>query len=169
MNDEFYIGWEDKAPARIGSRVRRAVVLLLLTTFVLGAGLALTQRTIGVSVFEWGKVKEFSGILKSQPYPHLLVPRRVRATANRIFLLLPGQAFKFGLDPQTVSRFDGATVSLRGTLIYRDNQTMIEVGAARQTRSRPEGIARVTGMTNSVMLGRQTLVGEIVDSKCTWA
>ena len=55
MNDEFYIGWEDKAPATIGSRVRWAVVLVLMTTFVLGAGLALTQRTIGVSVFEWGK------------------------------------------------------------------------------------------------------------------
>ena len=75
MKDEFYIGWQDKAPATIGCRVRRAVALLLLTTFVLGAGLALTQRTIGVSVFEWGKVKEFTGVLKAQPYPHLLVRR----------------------------------------------------------------------------------------------
>ena len=75
MNDEFYIGWEDKAPATIGSRVRWAVVLLLMTTFLLGAGLALTQRTIGVSVFEWGKVKEFTGVLNAKPYPHLLVPR----------------------------------------------------------------------------------------------
>ena len=75
MNDEFYIGWEAKAPAGIGSRVRRSVVFLLALGIILGVVLSLAQRTIGVSVFEWGKVKSFSGIFKSQPYPHLLVPR----------------------------------------------------------------------------------------------
>jgi hypothetical protein len=168
MNDEFYIGWEDKAPATIGSRVRRAVALLLLTAFVLGAGLALTQKTIGISVFEWGKVKEFSGILKGQPYPHLLVLRpgssAGQAEFSSYYLVKP---FKFGLDPQTVSRFEGATVSLRGTLIYRANQTMIEVASdsikPAQGQERIEG---VSGKTDSVVLGRRTLVGEIVDSKC---
>ena len=74
-NDEFYIGWEDKAPAGIGSHVRRAAVLLLALAIALGVLLAAAQRTIGVSVFEWGKVKSFTGVLRGQPYPHLLVPR----------------------------------------------------------------------------------------------
>ena len=74
-NDEFYIGWEEKAPAGVGSRVRWAVVLLLVLVIALGVLLSLAQRTIDVSVFEWGKIKSFSGILRSQPYPHLLVPR----------------------------------------------------------------------------------------------
>ena len=34
---------------------------------------------------------------------------------------------KFGLDAETASRLDGQMVSLKGTLIYRGNQTMIEV------------------------------------------
>src|SRR5205809_535490 len=75
LNDEFYIGWQSNAPPGIGLRVRRAAVLLLALAVGLGVLLAVAQRTIGVSVFEWGKVKSFSGILKSQPYAHLLVPR----------------------------------------------------------------------------------------------
>jgi hypothetical protein len=168
MNDEFYIGWEDKAPTKIGSRVRWAAVLLLMTTFVLGVALALMQKTIGVSVFEWGKVKEFTGVFKAEPYPHLLVPRpgasAGQAEFSSYYLVKP---FKFGLDPQTVSRFDGAAVSLRGTLIYRDNQTMIEVVSdSIKSVQGFEELTRVSGMAPAVLLGRQTLVGEIVDSKC---
>src|SRR6266536_5982163 len=128
MNDEFYIGWEDKAPPCIGSRVRRAVVFLLTLAVVLGVLLAVGQRTIGVSVFECGKVKGFSGILKSQPYPHLLVARPGvsdgQSAFSSYYLVKP---FKFGLDLETANRLDGKTVSLKGTLIYRGNHTMIEV------------------------------------------
>src|SRR6266536_2075856 len=128
MNDEFYIGWEDKAPPCIGSRVRRAVVFLLTLAVVLGVLLAVGQRTIGVSVFECGKVKGFSGILKSQPYPHLLVARPGvsdgQSAFSSYYLVKP---FKFGLDSETADRLDGKAVSLKGTLIYRGGQTMIEV------------------------------------------
>jgi len=167
-NDEFYIGWEEKAPAGVGSRVRWAVVLLLALAVALGVILSLAQRTIGVSVFEWGKVKSFSGILKSQPYPHLLVPRPGasdgQAAFSSYYLVKP---FKFGIDAETANRLDGSSVSLRGTLIYRGGQTMIEVVA--------EPIKQADGGENNlstaqivapVSLGEQTLIGEIVDSKC---
>src|SRR5262245_10126398 len=128
MNDEFYIGWEDQAPAGIGRRVRGAVLCLAGLAVVLGALLPVAQRTISVSVFEWGKVKTFSGVLKSQPYPHLLVPRPGhsggQAAFSSYYLVKP---FKFGLDPETARRLDGKVVTLQGTLIYRGNQTMIEV------------------------------------------
>jgi len=130
MNDEFYIGWEDKAPRSVGSRVRGAVTLLLALIIALGAVLSLAQRTIGVSMFEWGKVKCFTGILESQPYPHLLVPRPGASGGQSYFssyyLVKP---FKFGLDAETAGRFDGNAVSMKGTLIYRGGQTMIEVVA----------------------------------------
>src|SRR5438034_1646222 len=128
MNDEFYIGWEDKALAGIALWGRRVVVCLFVLAVVLGLLLAVAQRTIGISVFEWGNVKSFSGILKSQPYAHLLVPRPGASGSQLAFssyyLVKP---FKFGLDPETASRLDGKVVSLKGTLIYRGNQTMIEV------------------------------------------
>ncbi len=168
MNDEFYIGWEDKAPPCIGSRVRRAVGFLLMFAVVLGVLLAVGQRTIGVSVFEWGKVKGFSGILKSQPYPHLLVARPGvsdgQSAFSSYYLVKP---FKFGLDSETADRLDGKAVSLKGTLIYRGGQTMIEVVAdsIRQADA-PEIKLSITQVASPVSLGEQTLIGEIVDSKC---
>jgi len=168
MNDEFYIGWEDKAPPGIGSRVRRAVVFLLTLAVVLGVLLAVGQRAIGVSVFEWGKVKGFSGILKSQPYPHLLVARPGvsdgQSAFSSYYLVKP---FKFGLDSETADRLDGKAVSLKGTLIYRGGQTMIEVVAdSIKQADAPEIKLSITQVASPVSLGEQTLIGEIVDSKC---
>lgn len=166
--DEFYIGWEEKAPAGVGSRVRRIVVLLLGLVVALGVVLSLAQRTIGVSVFEWGKVKSFSGILKSQPYPHLLVPRpganAGQAHFSSYYLVKP---FKFGLDPEVADRFDGKSVSLKGTLIYRGGQTMIEVVAdSIQPADALEEKISIQKVASTVSLGPQTLIGEIVDTKC---
>jgi len=167
-NDEFYIGWEEKAPAGVGSRVRWAVVLLLALAVALGVILSLAQRTIGVSVFEWGKVKRFSGILKSQPYPHLLVPRPGasdgQAAFSSYYLVKP---FKFGIDAETAKRLDGSSVSLRGTLIYSGGQTMIEV-VAEPIKQADGGVKNLSTaqIVSPVSLGEQTLIGEIVDSKC---
>jgi hypothetical protein len=167
MTDEFYIGWEEKAPSSIGSRVRAAVVFLLALAVVLGALLALAQRTIGGSVFEWGTVKQFSGILRSEPYPHLLVARSGAsggpAEFSRYYLVKP---FKFGLDPALASRLDGRTVRLKGTLIYRGNQTMIEVVEGSLQPVDALRLQHINAATPSVNLGQQTLRGEIVDSKC---
>lgn len=166
-NDEFYIGWEDKAPPSVGLRVRRTVVLLLAFAVALGVLFSLAQRTIGVSVFEWGKVKSFSGIFKSQPYPHLLVPRPGASDGQTPFssyyLVKP---FKFGLDPELASRLDGKAVSLKGTLIYRGGQTMIEVDDDSIKSGYVSTLQAFNSSTPSVSLGTQTLTGEIVDSKC---
>jgi len=165
MNDDFYIGWEAKAQPGIGRFVRAVMVLLVIAAIGLALVLAAVQQTIGVGVFEWGTVKDFSGVLNLQPYPHLLVPRPV-ATGTQTgfstyYLVAP---FKFGLDREKLSALDGKTVSLQGTLIYRGNQTMVEAlpdsikVSDKQFPSLP-GVA-------AIALGRQTLTGEIVDSKC---
>lgn len=165
-NDEFYIGWEAKAAPSIRKLLRRGCILLLGIALVLAAGLAASQRLIGTSVFEWGTHKEFTGVLKVEPYPHLLVPRPGKADGQSEFssyyLVAP---WKFGLDREAIAARDGKTVSIKGTLIYRGNQTMIE--------TKPEWITAATNDTLSarvdalnLQLGKQTLVGEIVDSKC---
>ena len=168
QRDEFYIGWESKAAPGIRSTMRRAVVVLLVLAVVVGVSLAVAQRMIGVSVFEWGKVKSFTGVFRSQPYPHLLVPRPGASDGQTAFscyyLVKP---FKFGLDSETALRLDGRTVSLRGTLIYRGNQTMIEVmGDSLKPADSPDKNFALALPVQPVSLGRQTLTGEIVDSKC---
>ena len=164
--DDFYIGWQSQAPKTIGSHARKTVFFLLLLAPVLSVAFALVQRTIGNAVFEWGTIKTFSGILRTQPYPHLLVarPGQPSSTPSAYYLVAP---FKFGLEPKALAAFEGKLVSLKGTLIYRGNQTMIE--------ARPESLqpAPTSAQLNTFItgnpaekLGRQTLVGEIVDSKC---
>ena len=165
MNDDFYIGWEAKAAPSIGRMVRKAVISLLLLVLLVAITLAYSQHTIGVCVFEWGTVKKISGVLKLQPYPHLLVPRPgatgIQTAFSTYSLVAP---FKFGLDREKLSALDGKTVSLQGTLIYRGNQTMVEA-LPESIKIADHQSASLRGM-DSIGLGRQTLTGEIVDSKC---
>jgi len=115
-------------------------------------------------VFEWGMHKTFSGILQTTPYPHLLVLRPGNADGlprfSTYYLVAP---WKFGLKPETIAPLDGKPVTLKGTLIYRGNQTMIEVlpGSIQMTN-----MAATIAIPQAMPLGKQTLVGEIVDSKC---
>ena len=164
MNDEFYIGWEAKAAPGIGRTLRTVVIALLLLALLVPVVLAVSQRMIGASVFEWGNHKSFSGILQATPYPHLLVPRPGNADGlsrySTYYLVAP---WKFGLDRNAIATFDGKSVVLQGTLIYRGNQTMVEVqpGTIQVTNS-----AAIPALPQSILLGKQTLTGEIVDSKC---
>jgi len=164
MKDEFYIGWEVKVAPGIGRTVRKAVVAVLTMALLAPVILAVSQRMIGTSVFEWGSHKSFFGILQTTPYPHLLVPRPGNASGfsrySTYYLVAP---WKFGLDREAIAPFDGKAVTLQGTLIYRGNQTMIEVqpGTIRATNS-----SAIIALPQSISLGTQTLVGEIVDSKC---
>ena len=165
MNDDFYIGWEAKAAPSIGKMLRKAVISLFLLVLLAAMALAISQHMIGASVFEWGTVKKFSGVLKLQPYPHLLVPRP-GATGNQTAfstysLVAP---FKFGLDCEKLSTLDGKTVSLQGTLIYRGNQTMVE--ALPESIKIADQLSPSLRGTETIGLGRQALTGEIVDSKC---
>jgi hypothetical protein len=165
MNDEFYIGWEARAAVGVGRFLRVLVVLVLIVTLGLGLALAMAQRTIGVSIFEWGTVKEFCGVLKIQPYPLLLVPRPGMAGTqpgfSTYYLVAP---FKFGLDREKLAALDGKTVSLQGTLIYRGNQTMVEA-IPDTIKAADRQLPPLRGL-EIVALGRHTFVGEIVDSKC---
>ena len=165
MNDDFYIGWEGKAAPRIGKFVRTVVAILFAVAISLALAFAALQRSIGVSVFEWGTVKTFSGILQLEPYPHLLVPRPGAVGAQNDFstyyLVAP---FKSGLDREKLSALDGKSVSLRGTLIYRGNQTMVE--ALPDSIKTADGPSPILAGSEMILLGRQTLTGEIVDSKC---
>lgn len=164
MSEEFYIGWEAKAAPGIGKFVWRTVALLLLLALLIPGALAVSQRMIGGSVFEWGNHKPFSGVLRLTPYPHLLVLRPGNDVAHGSFstyyLVAP---WKFGLDRAALAALDGEPVSLQGTLIYRGNQTMIEVTPGSIIRSNAAVRAALPQKTS---LGQQTLVGEIVDSKC---
>ena len=183
MNDDFYIGWEDKAPVSFGRPTRRAVLVVLALVLLAGLGFAASQRLIGTAFFEWGKVREFSGVLRVDPYPHLILQRQdtpenhtlqsVESQPSRVIAAPLVAPFKFGVKRADVAAFDGRVVKLRGTRIHRDGRLMIELQPGSITDApgflappiEADRSAEASAIP-SVSLGRQTLRGEIVDSKC---
>src|SRR3974390_1559308 len=108
MTDEFYIGWEAKAAPGVRKIARKVSIVLLLLALLAPVVLAVSQTMIGTSVFEWGTLKTFSGILQTQPYPHLLVRRPGQTGSESSFssyyLVAPWQ---FGLNTGVLAPLDG--------------------------------------------------------------
>jgi hypothetical protein len=160
--NEFYVGYLPKAPAGIARLIRITVVLLLVLAAAGAILFASVQRTFAPSAFEFGKPRDFEGVIETQPYPALLVARPggngTERSFSRYLLVAVG---KHGADSQ-VTGFDGKNVKLRGALIYRDGQTMVEVIAGTIS---PLNESRETPQP-ATELGTYELTGEIVDSKC---
>src|SRR5215813_11855564 len=124
---EFYVGYLPTAPARLARFVRRVVVLLGLLGMSTALVLVLGQVPLPNSMFEYGKLRSFEGTIETQPYPTLSVPRpgkvRPKDSYSRYLLVASG---KHGAD-DLVAGFDGKQVRLRGQLIYREGETMVEI------------------------------------------
>lgn len=155
---EFYIGYLSQAPRGIRRWMRAAVIALLSLVVLVALWLVWGQQKFAASRFEFGAVREFSGVIQASPYPVLLVGTGADKSAVRYTLVAPG---KHGADA-LVSPFAGQSVRLRGTLIYRDDLQMIEVEPDSLQPAQLDGRLPAAPET----LGSLTLFGEIVDSKC---
>jgi nitrite reductase/ring-hydroxylating ferredoxin subunit/DMSO/TMAO reductase YedYZ heme-binding membrane subunit len=154
----FYVGYQARAPSDVARAARRSAAAVLAFTLLFGAALAASQRAWQPGVFELGRERTLRGVYAHAPVPSLRVPRPGNdAGDSRWLLVRPG---KHGPDPQWAA-LDGREVELSGTLIHRGEGTMVEV-APTGLRALGEG----TSDRPAVALGRATLRGEIVDSKC---
>ncbi len=160
-SDDFYVGYQPHAPGELGRHLRRTVLALLLLAAVVATTLAALQGGFDPGVFEYGMVREFEGVVVERPHPLLLVdrPGDTGGDPSRYLLVAVG---KHGADNE-VAGLDGRRVRLRGTLIHRQDQTMVEVVGGSVEAI---GDAAVAAAGGAVSLGTQTLRGEIVDSKC---
>jgi hypothetical protein len=169
-NNEFYIGYLPHAPAGLGKLLRRVIILLLSVAAIFAVILVINQKPFYPSVFAFGNVRTFEGIVKEHPYPTLLVARPGEAGAlpeySQYYLAGYG---KFGA-ADWVKGMDGKPVQLQGALIYRDGQTMIKIGEANAIKL----LGGVSTVLESFSLNSQAgknlgafqLNGEIVDSQC---
>jgi hypothetical protein len=158
MND-FYIGYLPEPPANLRDTLRRTVWGLMAAFAAIAIVLVLAQSVFPSAAFDFTDVREFDGILEVSPYPALLVHRpgsTADAPYSRYVLVAEG---KRGADDQVRGR-SGQLVRLRGKLIYRDDQTLLELmpGSIEQI-----GVAEAP---KPVDLGWVSLTGEIVDTKC---
>lgn len=167
MNDDFYVGWKDRAPPGHARLARRFVLGALVVAVLLAVAIAGAQRLIGVAHFEWGHVQEFAGVLHADPYPHLVQHGGGTGTGGKgewlaALLVAP---FKFGVKRAEIERFDGQAVTLRATRIHRDGQLLLELVPGSVKFAGLPGLVEAAKPA-VVSLGRHVFQGEIVDSKC---
>lgn len=160
--DEFYVGYMPHAPQGVASFVKTRVIGLLVLTLAAAAAIAISFQQLGPAVFEFGNHRSFEGCLEMTPYPHLAVHRpggdtQANGDVSRYYLTIFG---KQGSESM-VAEYANQKVKLEGQLIYRDDQTMIEIKDGS-----------VVSLGNSDVSSRRRLVenrtleGEIIDSKC---
>lgn len=164
QTDEFFVGYLPQIPPATKRIVRLAVVVLFSLGAVIALIVASGQRRLGASFFEFGTTREFTGIIRETPYPFLEVvrPGESNGLPNVSRYVLVGEG-KHGANP-VVTGLEGQTVTLKGTLINRDDQTMIEVVAGSVASK--AGAPKQPQTLKEEELGTVTLRGEIVDSKC---
>ncbi len=160
-NEEFYVGYLPKMETRTARFVKIFAVASFVTALVALAVVWNGQRPFARSVFEFGNVREFQGKIRAGAVPFLIFEKDSRNGALPEFERFPLVAEgKHGAD---VEAFDNRRVALRGTLIYRDDLKMIEIADGSITAIDGE-VSKAP--TDAKPLGRFTLRGEIVDSKC---
>ena len=161
-DDDFYVGYLDRAPSGPGRFVRRVAIGLVVGGVGVAGVLAMAQGPLEPATFEFGHTREFRGTVDLAPYPSLraALPGTSRAGGGFTRMALVGQG-KHGAGPQ-LAEYQDRSVRLEGTLIYRDGNTMVELvpHAVHADGSEPIPPARPE------RLGAETLEGEIVDAKC---
>jgi hypothetical protein len=162
MSAEFYVGYLPQAPPRQARHTRSIVLALLVAAPLLGLVFSMAQGPFAPAVFEFGVERELRGLLSADPVPSLLVPRPGGAGPARVLLVGFG---KHGA-PAPVAGMDGRTVRAVGSLVYHDGRTMLEVVTVETIVDAELEARLAAGRGGAVSLGEQTLVGEIVDSKC---
>lgn len=171
-DNDFYVGYMPNAPKRHTKVIRAFILTLGILLISLATFLVLSQRGFKDSSFELGQWTEVEGILSMAPVPLLKVEAGTDFSGKSIYqsILLIGFG-KFGAEP-TLEKMEaaqgqtllGKKLKLRGTLIYYDGKTLMELtegaGALIAVEEAPPIQEKVQ------ILGKVQLKGEIADPKC---
>jgi hypothetical protein len=165
--EEFYLGYQARAPKGLAAFTLKVIVALFALLALSALLFIMAQHGFPASVFEFFELRSFDGFVSVRPYPTLLVVRpgkNATSVFSRYYLVEQG---KHGAE-ERVAEWEGRLVRLKGKLIYRDHQTMIEISSEAITPLPVSAQPASPGAdpAQSWALGTFTLDGEIVDSKC---
>lgn len=149
--NEFYVGYQPKAPERLGRSMFRTILALNGVAIVVLVLLVFGQQPFADSKFEYRQYRDYAGAIVESPYPSL------QTREGGLLLVAPGKHGAADL----VKGLNLRGVQLRGSLIRRGDDRMLEViPGSIHADGRPAEAGP------NVDLGAVTLTGEIVDSKC---
>ena len=164
---DFYIGWMSKAPPGFAKHVKKVLLILFPAALIVAYLLSTSQNKFSTASFEYGKLTEVKGIYYNNPIPMLKVFDK-----NNLSITIPLVGYgKHGaetaimeLEKEKGVSLNGKEVTLKGTLIYGDGKTLLQVD------KNDDPIVNI-GAESTVQLqqkdlGTQTIRGEIIDPKC---
>lgn len=161
--DDFYVGYLPRMPKTLARFVAPAVAALLLVVAALAYAVPALHDASAFARSDFREIRDFDGLLLATPVPHLVMVRpgdTAERELSRYFLVGRGKS-----GPKIdVDALSGKQVRVRGSLIYRDAQTLISVKSAEELPPAEEGA--IGDDASAGLLGTFTLQGEIVDSKC---
>jgi hypothetical protein len=163
--DDFYVGYFDKAPEALGRRLRAIVIALALAVVAAAGIVASVQRDFPTGVFEFGVNRTFEGVLYETPLPTLRSTHAAGDTGRPAVanFLLSGFG-KSGI-PAEAQGLDGRKIRFEGSLIYRENMTMVEMNDPSSIEDLGDP-SPAEGRGPFEVIGPVTLIGELVDTKC---
>lgn len=185
MSREFFIGYRARQPRATARYVAAVSFILILVAVGAGILLSASQNQPAEASFEFGVLRDYSGILRMDPYPRLDLN-----DGSTALLVAP---FKHGADT-LVAEHVGARVTVRGSLIQRGPLRMVEIvpgsmagaapGAAERSAAEPPAAPGATEQSPADAPPRAkagapatatapadpatpiTVRGEILDGKC---
>jgi hypothetical protein len=163
--DPHFIGWlpMPRAYARFLVPVAAGLIFVGAVTAAL---IAREKRSPGDGRWDNGRPTTLVGIVYAEPYAMIRVPGIAPGDPPVTVLLV--EEGKFGAK-ERVKPFDGRAVRVTGSLLTREGWRMLELAAGEESL-RPADLPEqeLAGLRRSPprALGRVTLRGEIVDSKC---
>ena len=173
MSNDFYIGWMPSAPASFSRLIQKAVFVLLGVVVIVAGLLSLQQKQFSTATFEFGRLTEVTGIYEQFPVPSIRVTTTADAFGNSTFITIPLTGYgKFGAEGTIASleREHGISltnrqVTFRGTLLYSDGKTLLQVD------EHDDPLVKWADKASPVShdarnLGNVQLTGEILDPKC---
>lgn len=172
MKDEFYIGWQDKAPPSYAKKAKRAVLALVIIVPLVAILLVVTQQPFATSNFEIAQLRTLEGILITEPIPCLKMPTGVDSKGVQQFqrVLLIGDGKKSAIpalnkiEHAQQQSLDGKAIKLEGKLLYFDGKLAMELSKDVQVFKGFSNLKDAPSFQQN--LGEATLRGEILDPKC---
>lgn len=171
MDKGFYIGWMDKAPGALAKQLRLVAFLLVLCVIVAGLMLSLSQRKFSTATFEYGQLTEVNGIFQRYPVPSIRV--QIPGGNNSVVTMPLVGYGKFGadgaiaaLEGKTQINFDNKQISMRGTLLYADGKSLLQIDEHDNPLVNIKDVPAEKKANKIEDMGFVELTGEVIDPKC---
>lgn len=167
-NKEFYIGWKNELPAGSKQAIKKLLIAVFILLPPIVIGIIYFTKPFNNHIFEYGNVREFTGIYYAKPFPVLVLDKGQAPESTNNYALLIGYG-KHGAETflslveNKKSSLNGTRIKIWGTMIYGDDKLLLEL--SRKEKS-VIAVSDSNEKQETKEFGNTTLKGEIIDPKC---